>query len=623
MSYPNLKIAASQFEINRTVVESYYGPSKDNIYINTNIKSNTNAQTIEDNNLKNLADIIENTENANNNENSNNQKELKENNIKKIYSQCSELNLNLISHKKEFDLPLLISKNSLNYLGENKIKENLDKNEINDIIKNKDNSLNKILEEKTSNLFIGAEYNSKGHRVNLSNDLSNNVNDNVVRREKNKSFGIKENEDNLLDSINMISKRWKEFEKQSKFNLSYINTNEVVILNKKKYVDKLVDKIDLNSNKDKDKDNNQQYYLLIKQDFKSKNNLLIHEIISPMSNKDLEASINKFVQKTDENKENNNDSNYDSLSNNKKTDEIPTKKMSKFCNNHMIQKNSEEMNQKNINDIQPYKEDFSPILILTQTQIKSLSEIICNKTNEKFEDEKEKEKEKEKNSNLNNQKETTISTNEILSKKREYIIFDIVPSRVCEFEFIHSNDILGNVSKINNSIDVSNIALNQKEYSLMNQIKSEDILDDNLSFKTKDKKDFGQCTPIALLQEKYFVYAVSKWAKYSDVIPQSKLFIKYNYKSGHPKFDPIHLNITNFYLWIEKIRTKNDTKKSPIKTNSGCNNFKTKSNSKLNGYKYKAYINNISPSYNGLNNYNEGVNPFNKKKSKSKSKIDK
>ena len=61
----------------------------------------------------------------------------------------------------------------------------------------------------------------------------------------------------------------------------------------------------------------------------------------------------------------------------------------------------------------------------------------------------------------------------------------------------------------------------------MNQIKSEDILDDNLSFKTKDKKDFGQCTPIALLQEKYFVYAVSKWAKYSDVIPQSKLFIKY------------------------------------------------------------------------------------------------
>ena len=619
MSAPNLKIAASQFEINRTVIETFIGPNKNNI--NTNTKPNPSNQTIEENNLKNSSNIIENLENKNNNENPNNQKEIIENNIKKIYSQCSELNLNLISHKKAFDLPLLISSNSLNYLNEKQIQDNQDKIEINDIIMNKGNSLDKILEEKTSNLFIGAEYNSKGNRVNLSNDLSNNINDNVVRREKNKSFEKKDSEDNLLNSLNMISKRWKELEKESKFNLSYINANEVVILNKKKYVDKLVDKIDLNSNEGKN--NNQQYYLLIKQDFKSKNNLLIHEIISPMSNKDLEASINKFVQKTDENKENNNDSNYDSLSNNKKTDEIPTKKMSKFCNNHMIQKNSEEMNQKNINDIQPYKEDFSPILILTQTQIKSLSEIICNKTNEKFEDEKEKEKEKEKNSNLNNQKETTISTNEILSKKREYIIFDIVPSRVCEFEFIHSNDILGNVSKINNSIDVSNIALNQKEYSLMNQIKSEDILDDNLSFKTKDKKDFGQCTPIALLQEKYFVYAVSKWAKYSDVIPQSKLFIKYNYKSGHPKFDPIHLNITNFYLWIEKIRTKNDTKKSPIKTNSGCNNFKTKSNSKLNGYKYKAYINNISPSYNGLNNYNEGVNPFNKKKSKSKSKIDK
>lgn len=604
MSDSNLKIAASQFVINRAVVETYIGSSKYNI--NTNIKPSTNTQTIEENNLKNLANIIEITENEYNSENSNNQKKLKENNIKE-YSQCSELNLNLISHKKSFDLPLLIGKNSLNYLGENKIKDNLDKNEINDINKNKDNSLNKILEEKTSNLFIGAEYNSKGHRINLSNDLSNNVNDNVVRKENNKFFEKKENEDDLLNMINMISKRWKELQKQSKFNLSYINNNEIVILNKKKYVEQLVDKIDLNSNADKIY--NQQNYLLIKQDFKNKNNLLIHEFISPMSNKDLEESINKFAQKTDENKENNNYSNYGSISNNKKTDEIHTKKMSKFCNNHI--------NQKSLNDIQPYKEDFSPILILTQTQIKNLSEIICNKANEKYDDEKEKEK----NSNLNNQKESTISTNEILSKKREYIIFDIVPSKVCELELIPSNDMLGNVSKINNSIDVSNIALNQKDYSLMNQIKSEDILDDNLSFKTKDKKDFGQCTPIALLQEKYFVYAVSKWAKYSDVIPQSKLFIKYNYKSGHPKFDPIHLNITNFYLWIEKIRTKNDIRKSPIKTNSGNNNFKTKSNSKLNGSKYRAYINNISPSY-GVNNHNRGVNTI-KKKSKSKSKIDK
>lgn len=612
MSDSNLKIAASQFVINRAVVETYIGSSKYNI--NTNIKPSTNTQTIEENNLKNLANIIEITENEYNSENSNNQKKLKENNIKE-YSQCSELNLNLISHKKSFDLPLLIGKNSLNYLGENKIKDNLDKNEINDINKNKDNSLNKILEEKTSNLFIGAEYNSKGHRINLSNDLSNNVNDNVVRKENNKFIEKKENEDDLLNMINMISKRWKELQKQSKFNLSYINNNEIVILNKKKYVEQLVDKIDLNSNADKI--NNQQNYLLIKQDFKGKNNLLIHEIISPMSNKDLEESINKFARKTDENKENSNDSNYGSITNNKKTDEIHTKKMSKFCNNHINQKNSEEINKKNLNDIQPYKEDFSPILILTQTQIKNLSEIICNKTNEKFDDEKEKEK----NINLNNQKESTISTNEILSKKREYIIFDIVPSKVCEFELIPSNDMLGNVSKINNSIDVSNIALNQKDYSLMNQIKSEDILDDNLSFKTKDKKDFGQCTPIALLQEKYFVYAVSKWAKYSDVIPQSKLFIKYNYKSGHPKFDPIHLNITNFYLWIEKIRTKNDIRKSPIKTNSGNNNFKTKSNSKLNGSKYRAYINNISPSY-GVNNHNRGVNTI-KKKSKSKSKIDK
>mgnify|MGYP006873053531 CR=1 FL=1 len=616
MSDSNLKLVFSKLVMNRSVVETYIPSSKSNI--NNDIKLNTNEQAIEENNLKNSGNIIENIDNKDNNKSSNNQKEIKGNNIKKIFSECSELNLNLISHKKTFDMPLLITQNSLNYLREKQIKDNIDKNDINELIKNKNSSFNKNLEIKASNLFIVAQYNSQGHRINLSNDLSNNVNDKVVLKENNNFNEKKENEDDLLNSISIISKRWKEFEKKSKFNISYINTNEVFILNRKKYVDKLIDKIDLNSNADKNY--NQQYYLLIKQDLKSKNNSLIHEIILPMSNKDLEESINKFVQKSNEDKENNNNSNYGNISYNIKNDEIHNpknkKKMSKFSNQHLFQKNSEEMNQKKLNDKQLYKEDFSPILILTQTQIKSLSEIISNKTNDKIEDEKKKEK----SSNINNQKESTISTNEILSKKREDINLDIIPSKICQFEFIHSNDISSNVSKINNSIEVSNIPLNQKDYSLMNQIK-EEIIDDNLSFKSKEKKDFGQCTPIALLQEKYFVYAVSKWAKYSDVIPQSKLFIKYNYKSGHPKFDPIHLDMTNFCLWIEKIRMKKYTRKSPIPTNYGNNNFKTNSNSKLNGSKYRNYINNISPSYNGAHNYNEGMNPFSGKKPKTKPKI--
>ena len=49
------------------------------------------------------------------------------------------------------------------------------------------------------------------------------------------------------------------------------------------------------------------------------------------------------------------------------------------------------------------------------------------------------------------------------------------------------------------------------------------------SRKTKESEDFSQVTPISLLQEKYSVYAVSKWAKYSIISPQSKLIVKYNY----------------------------------------------------------------------------------------------
>ena len=115
---------------------------------------------------------------------------------------------------------------------------------------------------------------------------------------------------------------------------------------------------------------------------------------------------------------------------------------------------------------------------------------------------------------------------------------------------------------------------------------------------------------------------MSKWAKYSIINQQNQIFLKYNYKSGHPKFDPILLDITNFTLWIEKIQRKKDSKNSIINSSSSIiyNNIGNKSTSKLNYLKNKNYKKGADIF---LNESNNKINQFNRKKSKSKPKIDK
>ena len=48
----------------------------------------------------------------------------------------------------------------------------------------------------------------------------------------------------------------------------------------------------------------------------------------------------------------------------------------------------------------------------------------------------------------------------------------------------------------------------------MKQVKGGENNFEYLLNKNKELKDFSQNTPISLLQEKYFIYAVSKWIKY-------------------------------------------------------------------------------------------------------------
>ena len=581
----------SKLKVNRVVVESYINTQKKNI-------SNNSSP-----NTTNINNEILNIQN-------------KDNNVTPgrgpSYSICNENDINLSYHIKSFNLPLSIVNTFFNYLTSIPKKEN---NDTNNTI-----SFRKNYVITRSNIFIGARQNLKGMNLHLiENKKYNNVTHKEITDLKNNNKrGVEKVEINLSQSKNAnILSPTEEI------------NNETIAINKKKYINELVNKINITSNTNKN--NTQQYYILIKQDRKSKNNKFIHEVISPETNKDLETSVYKFLNDNQENVE----YNMDTL--NKRTSQNNIivnsgKKKSKFNNksNEISMKNSEEINNDNSNsnnDIQP-KEEFCPVFIFTQEQIENLLKNVEKKTNKK------KDKVIYSINNITSLNfEKTQKTEILKNSKQEKLTdlnFNLYPVKVDKFQFIPtntnnlggggvSNNLLLNLNmNIKDNIDVSNIALNQSDDNYTKQKMESDY---SLQ-KIKETEDFSQCTPISLLQEKYFLYAVSKWAKYSVVNPQTQIYIKYNHKSGHPKFDPILLDMTNFTIWIEKIHTKKDSKKSIVTSNS--NNIYTNSkNTKIGYTKSKSYKTGAAIFLNETNNLNEGNNQIKKKKSKSKPKLDK
>ena len=593
----------SKYEINKVVVESYIGTSN----LNNDGKEN---------NIKNIDNNDPDTSSNNN--------KMNEVKPKEIYTQCPQTNFNLTYHIKTFNLPLLINNDSsFSYYISHENKKNTEIKENKDNLES--NSFKKGLAISTSSLFICEGQNLKGMRIHLINNTSKNEYDNVVHKEisslknsKNKNvenveINLSNNkDDNLLNSLETIKKRWLKNQKEYKFKLSYINNNETVIINKKKYMNELINKF--NKNSTSISNNTQEYYLLIKQDSNNKDSKYIHEIIYPGTKKEFETSINKFILQNSENKENNDRVNIKVLNrSNKRTSQnyiIATniKNRPKF-NNKASKTNVEDNNDENPQNT------FSPIFIFNQNQIKILFELINKKTNQKKDIKKEQTTNKTTLKNENAKKEK-LKNNQ--KEKIDDLNFNIFPIKVDKFEIIQTgqNEFGGGANMNNNNIDVSNIALNQSDINTMKQIKQGENEDDYSSRKNKETEDFSQNTPISLLHEKYFVYAVSKWAKYSAVIPQFQLYVKYNYKAGRPKFDPINLDINNFTLWIEKIQTKNK-RILTVNTNSssGINKMKTKSNSKINAYKSGESI--------FINEASHNNDQLKRKKSKSKPKYNK
>ena len=661
----------SQFEINRVVVESYtsirkYKIKSDEEINSKKVNNNNNKNDSKENKYnkdinKNIHNIIniDNNKDINTNEKntltSNNQISNEAQTTLPSYSPSSQVNLTLTSHIKKFDLPLTINNSTLNYLidiqkktineKENIIEEHKieikEKKEINEIkeIKPEKNSFRNNLIVSNSTLFIGGGQNLKGMRIHLSKPNYNNIVhkeitdfkisknksiENVkINLEENKTDIINNNTNNtsVSDLLKSMNKRWKEYEKEFKMRLTYISNKETIILNKKQYIDELIKKINITTTSVKN--NTKESYILIKQDKNNKSNKFIYEVISPLSNKELETSVNQFILKKNDNLDNSSEFNMEIY--NKRTSQNYVyvnngnndKKKSKFNHNEIPnKKNSDEFSS---NNEKTEKEYFNPVFIFNQKQLKYFLEILDEKSDNK--------KSKNNNSNpINNKKSENLTNSEKQKEDRlTDLNFNIYPVKVEKFEFIHtnpneigiglnSNNLLLNLNQ-NNNIELSNIALNQSEYNLK-QIKPEEEFSTR---KIKDTEDFSQNTPISLLQEKYFLYAVSKWAKYSVINPQEQFVIKYFYSSGHPKFDSVNLDITNFTLWIEKIQTKKESKKSLGSNNSNNSNYlKTKSNNKINNSKSKVYKSGAS-----IFLYESNYNNDNKKKTKSKPKLDK
>ena len=548
-------------------------------------------------------------------------------NNSKIYSFSLQTNFSIISNIKNFKIPFSIQKSSLNYISINSAE-------------NKEKNKKSFVQINNTSIFIGGRQNLKGMRIHLSNnckynntvhkEITNFKNKSVdktnVRLTENKNKPIekvnielleKEEKKNDIDLLKFMNLRWKNHQQVFKNRISFIsNTNqESININKKNYIQGLLNKFKINTIKNSNNNNNQEKIILIKQDKYNINNNYIYEIISPSTKEELELSINTFINKSNDNKENQDYNNSETLSYKENNINNNGKKKSKFINQQEIQNKKKKESDNKSKKLQ--KDDFVPIFILNNKDIIELYEIIEKKSN--------KNKQNKNNYSIDNKISLNfinINKNEKLRGKNakktlDDINFDIFPVKVDKFEFIN---IVPNEIRTNYNIDVSNIALNQSD--IMKQVKGGENDFDYLLNKNKEMEDFSQNTPISLLQEKYFIYAVSKWIKYSIPNPQSQLYVKYSYKTGHPLFDPIHLIMTNFTLWIERIETKrNDNKKGIVSISSSVNynnnslknskNFKGKSLTN----KKKGYVNIYS------NQYNNENNQINKKRNNSKSKV--
>ena len=498
------------------------------------------------------------------------------------FTRCYQTNFKLTSNIKTFNLPLRINRSNFSIDFDPASSEKKSRRSKRAII-------------STSSVFIGGGQSLKGMTLHLGGktsekemrtdnvgmkttiQTSSSKNTSPEKKLKNEENDNSKNTDDLSNILKTIESRWKTQQQICSDRLSFINAmdavNERIILYKQKYINDLIKCVKV-QNKVK------KTFVIIQENNQSSNGIIVQDLIAT-NEADLEIAIKNFMQNF-----HNDDVNKETIDASDSNNEVDQKgkKKSKFVHNNG--------SNKSFNKIGIHQIDFSPVLILGEPQIKTILEYfphiridhkmengLINEINISIEGSPQKNKEKDNNNNLRGGKK-------IENEKKEETNLELYPVKVEQFQITNAIRLMTSNININNNIDVSNIMFNQSEINYVKDLKqikgAENELENSI---LKTKEDFGQCTPISLLQEKYFIYAVSKWAKYSIPNPQSRIYYlnnNYVYKNRPRLFDPLFLDMTNFTLWIERIQLqKKDTKKSLQLNSSINNNLRNKSNSKV------------------------------------------
>ena len=522
--------------------------------------------------------------------------------------------------------------------------------ESNFIIKSEKKPKSKNISMYNTSIFIGGHQNLKSKRIHLSTNTRYN---NTMRRDitnfrNKKNISVdrvnniqtekidKSEQIDQIDIIKMMNVRWQNNLKESRNDLNFIKKEEKKQEKKEEekennsenkfdiniYKKELIEKI--NSNYNFDDNENQEYFALLKLDKFNQKNIFVHEIIAPKSIQDFEKSLDKFIKRkcTQVNKDNNSDS-TSSIGINKK------KKLNQIENKENINTN-----------INLDEEEFNPIFILNQKDIKDLyflieprktyrtrninyeinnfsidyipvqKDIILKSQNKptipkeenelKEQNELKEEKEIKEENEKKEEKEIKEEENvkEIILDKINIENFELIPEKKPDNKYE-----ITNIISISPNVELEeniNEQIKENEKETINKIEADD--------QKVSTEDFSQSTPLSLLQNKFSVYAVSKWIKYSVPSPQSELFIKYNYYTKKRILSPEELFMTNFTLWIERIETKRNEFKGSISISSSANsNFKQNSQQKGKCLTYNK-IRNTKAKINKSNNYEIGSN---------------
>ena len=300
---------------------------------------------------------------------------------------------------------------------------------------------------------------------------------------------------------------------------------------------------------------NQDVYYLVKQ----KDGKLIKTLIRPTQTMDLEGVVKKF----------------------KETD--PPIKGKKFINNN-----------NNNNSCTNH-----PFFVLKKEDIEEMyKEINFGRIdNQRLKEEYMKEHAKD---NIVFSEELCISKEEEFLIESEKIHLKNVLKNELEKNILNKND---GLVPFNNNSDIENAYINSIITKNYNELVQENILNfyifgeprcnlQNIyTFKrnsdtyskdnydsNRDQNDFGQTTPIGLLTEKYFLYAISKWAKFSFPVKQESFQTFYDQSSLNKLrlipagyYNEVILGMSNFSLSIERIKMKMNKKMFGDIGIVGCN----------------------------------------------------